>query len=593
MSESSAHATHRQTAKNAWDSFLRSRFDAETVGADLLDIEFEVLQERLPLARKQRNARTSACKIPAEVLTLIFLYAQAVWKPSRPQPKGSDGVMSPYGAGWMAVTRVCSAWRKISLSTPSLWCDLDCLDLHPQSAMEIVSRSKASPLSLTITGIAPKQNLEHWLCGPVLRRVKRLYISKRTRAEFFSWIELLFPAMPMLEDLTIDLEANWNEDPTAQRILPSGFLAGCCPPRLKKLKLFGIHCHWDSPLISPTLLILFLMSIHEGDPVLPFPKLTDMLGRLDNICSLALVNILSMRYEDDSISVPRPKELNTFNLASFRSSTASDVLAFLQRHPTWLASNITIGARFTQPEDTFVVATIPILFSPHGLEVHPHELFISHDSISMLYGESRTRREWITKLSRLHFVKASRNVGRPFHRHLDVTNVDKSRALVSKLLLFPLAPLRAIYIAPDAMPALRGEDAWIRDFSSATNVSRVAGHYAIILDLICALGVAQDGKPGTEPTFALFPRLEVLVFHAAKQANNQTVTVVAAEANRQPVQIQETSECTRNHVALLELLAVREARGKPVKEILVDKAMAEWSVWDMPAIRGTTNVSFF
>lgn len=106
---------------DAWDIFLRSRFNAP-VGVELLDIELDVLQKQLSSARRQRNARAKACGLPAEVLTSIFMCAQEVWKPSKPRRSSAvDDGRTSYGAGWMAVTRVCSSWRNVCILTLSGW----------------------------------------------------------------------------------------------------------------------------------------------------------------------------------------------------------------------------------------------------------------------------------------------------------------------------------------------------------------------------------------------------------------------------------------------------------------------------------------
>lgn len=72
-----------------------------------MDIELEVLREQFFSAHSKRNARVMACRLPAEVLTSIFMCVQAIWRPSKPQSKDM-----PYGAGWTAITRVCNSWRK-------------------------------------------------------------------------------------------------------------------------------------------------------------------------------------------------------------------------------------------------------------------------------------------------------------------------------------------------------------------------------------------------------------------------------------------------------------------------------------------------
>ncbi|KZV67371.1 hypothetical protein PENSPDRAFT_754962 [Peniophora sp. CONT] len=583
MSEPGTHATHRQSARDAWDVFLRSRFNAAVTGVDLLDVEIEVLQEQLSSARRQRNARNKACKLPAEVLTSIFMCAQTVWKPSKPRPKKPDEGDALYGAGWMVVTRVCSSWRNVALSTPSLWCDLDCLNLHPDSVMDIVSRSRALPLSLAINGSASKAELEGWLCGPVNRRIKRLVITSCPRPNLFNWIMLLYPAMPSLEALKISLATERDSNPK-HRLLPAEFLAGSCPPRLMELHLQGVLCSWDSPLLSPTLTSLSLATNDVQDPLRP-NKVINILVSLVNLRSLVLWNILPSDANNSDVPLPVPKGLDNVDIRSYDASLDPGIPAFLAKHGARPETGVTVAARIARPDDTIVARTISLLFKTPESARRPYDMFISRGSISISYAEPFPRRDWIIKPVRENFFRAPS--GLSYFRHLDVIHPDDN-TLVSKLSSLPQASLQALYVGSDAVQALGREDAWIRGFSSATNITRVAGYYVELLGLICALSVVQDGESCLENYFTLFPNLEVLVLHASMPAGIRQVVIMT-----DTITTTIRSATKKNHVALLELLAVRKAHGKPVKELMVDKVMASWDLWSMPALRDATKVSFF
>ncbi|VDB87067.1 unnamed protein product [Peniophora sp. CBMAI 1063] len=578
---SSAHATHRQAARDAWDLVLRSRFDVAPIGLDLLDIELEVLQEQLFAARALRNAHAMACKLPTEVVTSIFLYTQAVWKPSR-QP-GLNGERMTYGAGWMSVARVCSSWRKVALNTPCLWTNLDCLSFHPDSVMDILSRSKALPLSLTIKGsAATKKALEGWLCGPVNRRTRRLTIAECTRLQFSGWVELLDPAMPKLEvlDINVAVEGDGN---FSHRLLPAKFLGRSCPPRLQSLSLYGILCGWDSPLLSPRLTRL-LMSTPEDPNVLP-SDLTNVLAPLVNLELLALWGIVPPSAGNVPLPVPRESKPRVLDLRANQSSQAPGIPAFLEQHSAWPASNITIVTRFSRPDDAlYITATVPLLFSPHENKPLPSELFLSRGSVSILYGECWPRRQWKTKPERMNFFKSSSPGPSTFFRHLDVS-YPNDNVLGSIVPLLPRETLEAIYVGHPVKSAIDGEDAWIRHFSPAKSIRRVAGYYVDLLALICALSVQDDGSDGH---FTLFPELEVIIFHALVPQNKELGANMGSQGS------EDGSEAwMQNHVAFLDLLAVRKAYGKPIKELMVDKAMEGWKIWTMPALLDATSISFF
>ena len=74
-----------------------------------MDQELEALNEGLVMARRLRNSGVStACGLPAEVLTSVFSQLQAIWQPEW------QSVSQDAWLGWMTVVQVCSVWREVS-----------------------------------------------------------------------------------------------------------------------------------------------------------------------------------------------------------------------------------------------------------------------------------------------------------------------------------------------------------------------------------------------------------------------------------------------------------------------------------------------
>ena len=115
-------------------NFLQSRFDAYKRGkgtvltderTSLADVELDVWEEMLVLARRQRNATRDACSLPPEIMASIFLILRDVWCPqgtaSPTLALGSEGTNvwgTKYSLGWLTILAVCHSWRHVRLSHP-------------------------------------------------------------------------------------------------------------------------------------------------------------------------------------------------------------------------------------------------------------------------------------------------------------------------------------------------------------------------------------------------------------------------------------------------------------------------------------------
>ncbi|KZV64017.1 hypothetical protein PENSPDRAFT_190544 [Peniophora sp. CONT] len=151
-----------EQARLAWSGFMASRFQPQRhpVRVHELDYELELLQEFSVLAKLQRNAHIWMCRLPAELLVYIFDLLRNIWKPSG--FLWNDGVVT-YELGWINATHVCSAWRKVALSAPSLWCNIDCSSVASRMRKPVLERSVQLPLSLTFNfGTRARRHHDTW-----------------------------------------------------------------------------------------------------------------------------------------------------------------------------------------------------------------------------------------------------------------------------------------------------------------------------------------------------------------------------------------------------------------------------------------------
>ncbi|VDC01170.1 unnamed protein product [Peniophora sp. CBMAI 1063] len=150
----------KEKPRLAWAGFIASRFQTEH-RLDELDYELELLQEFSVQARAQRNALTAISKLPTEIICHIFGLLCQNWAPrSRWEGASNDGDSEVagypnrrgigYDLGWMKVSHVCASWRRIALSTPSLWCDIHCASLAPGIRKAVIGRSSDRPLNMKL-----------------------------------------------------------------------------------------------------------------------------------------------------------------------------------------------------------------------------------------------------------------------------------------------------------------------------------------------------------------------------------------------------------------------------------------------------------
>ena len=110
---------------DAWSAIMETRFDTSGVRAvdssidsvssrlQFLDAELLLMGKALATANRRRNTLVAACRIPAEILSAIFVLAQISWLPSA-ENRGEDSAIYHYG--WIHITHVCSYWRQVSCS---------------------------------------------------------------------------------------------------------------------------------------------------------------------------------------------------------------------------------------------------------------------------------------------------------------------------------------------------------------------------------------------------------------------------------------------------------------------------------------------
>ncbi|KAL1945954.1 hypothetical protein VTO73DRAFT_1956 [Trametes versicolor] len=129
------------------------------------------------------NADMPVCKLPPELLTLVFEYAS--FRDQRYALRNSVRKVQGHGAPatepayhrLLPITHVCRMWRNVALAAAHLW---TCISYgRKERADTFIHRSQAAPLSITVFG-ATKSHLER-IFGSSGSRLQRLDIGHDRR----------------------------------------------------------------------------------------------------------------------------------------------------------------------------------------------------------------------------------------------------------------------------------------------------------------------------------------------------------------------------------------------------------------------------
>ncbi|VDC01990.1 unnamed protein product [Peniophora sp. CBMAI 1063] len=568
------HMSQPINAQEAWDSFIASRFDHEVKdGAtdslearlSTLDLELNVFQKQLVVAKRRRNFATPGCRLPSELLALIFVSLQTIWEPvQRSQLADNAGPWSQrFDYAWMTVTHVCHWWRRTALHTPDLWTRIACQNLPPSFTATFLSRSKTMPLSLAIhrSGLSPDA-LGNWLYTPVLRRTRELSITDMSISEFGACIRLLDDDMPVLEELALALPitVRLSADLDA-RLAESSF------PRLQRLTIRGLALNWNWPMFASGLTHLSLQA-HTREMMLSAislePQLLPVITTMNSLRALDLRDVLPQQ-SVSSTQYELPRSLASLVSLSSTARLSAGHIPLLER------ARCTRGMVVVSTEDEPVLTPIVReLFKTWDDDRYPAvELVLTSQHIVMFYANARPRSLWRVRIDgsfeRAGRMTSSKHLWLADPNRMGIPGISRWR-VYPYLHLLPMSALRVVSVASSvAKHNFPDPNAWIDAFAGATNVRTLIVSYRRTVDLFLALTAKSD--LGTEAGFKLFPQLETLVLH------DGLVT-------------------QKDDIALMDFLHVRESGGAHLQELMVEEnLLSATGIWD--SARTVTTVTTF
>ena len=124
--------------------FLQIELTPQAGQTQRLANELMQLDNAIVLAKKRRNMLSPAYRLPAEVLSMIFLATRDLYYTRIPVDKNNDA--SVLSLGFIVISHVCGDWRSVShhvFSSFSAWVNLTLggclyaspLDAHPLAGL--------------------------------------------------------------------------------------------------------------------------------------------------------------------------------------------------------------------------------------------------------------------------------------------------------------------------------------------------------------------------------------------------------------------------------------------------------------------------
>ncbi|KAF7430839.1 hypothetical protein PC9H_006553 [Pleurotus ostreatus] len=273
-----------------------------------IDHQLSQLDNSARTLRGRRNALAPISTLPPEILSMVFMYAEAA---------------SNNSLAWIKVSHVCQHWRAVALDSPRLWTNI--VLSRPKWTREMLKRSKMAPLDI-------KADLS--FLTPRLLEVARLMMKQihRTRSlnitANHSTLNTIFAGLqgdaPLLRSLNVHDSQRHGLLPTDTLSVPFAMKA----PRLQHLELLQCNVEWNSPF--PRSLTHF--KLRDATP----PPMEDLLSALQAMPYLEVLELQNILPRPDLGLAKREVRLSKLKKISIKDPLPScaSLLGFLALKPS-------------------------------------------------------------------------------------------------------------------------------------------------------------------------------------------------------------------------------------------------------------------
>lgn len=320
-------------------------------------IEFHRVNIRLDRIHNRSRKQVSINALPPEILARIFTLAcgSSCFSCSPLTVLGYSLRQRPKTL--LALTRVCSDWREITINAPSLWSHIDIRRSRPGSNCMIpnaslwLERAQNMPLSVHISTYPPKEVISRTRLRKIFSRfdaVSSLAIGPTESSRWVTdtltlWATVVQPGN--LRALTIvgsdnareKLRLRWTES-TAGQDYPSAFLAP-----IRSLCLRRAYFNWDSPAYHG--LVDLRLSGMRGEVCFSIGQIAGILAACPELHVLQLHSIAigsGMRDSDESIPLNR---LEVFDVTGMPPQSLELLLPIIAPGPGELSVRVDIQYR--------------------------------------------------------------------------------------------------------------------------------------------------------------------------------------------------------------------------------------------------------
>ncbi|KAH9927885.1 hypothetical protein B0H21DRAFT_123948 [Amylocystis lapponica] len=265
------------------------------------DSKIQALEQYLQGLKLFRDIIRTVTRLPSELLVEIFRHVQGEGQFPR--------------TSWIKVTHVCSHWRAVALTTPTLWSNID-IGKNCSLFRAYLERSGDVKVNISLSHKARHEATVSSLLSQHARRISRLQVTRQAGERLLPFLH--FP-MPNLESLALNmisgectLESQDGDDESDEEHLDIFAPVSDSFPQLRFVSLQRVLIPWTSRALT-SLTHLELSNIRRGQ-VPSMGILLDILERCPDLEFLSLTHCGPV-FPDDAapsrtVSLPKLQHLH-------------------------------------------------------------------------------------------------------------------------------------------------------------------------------------------------------------------------------------------------------------------------------------------
>ncbi|KAI0081087.1 hypothetical protein K474DRAFT_1481973 [Panus rudis PR-1116 ss-1] len=499
---------------------------------------------------------------PPEILGEIFLQNAQLYEEEEDYQDNWTPSTGPYQ--WLpGTTHVSRYWRQVALTTPLLWARI-VVHSHPELVMEVLRRSKESPLDV-VAFLDSRHNFARinsfiHILNSFLPRFRTLDLRTRAFKLTGDWITTTSPA-PLLREVALTglLHGQSNEQ-------FSKALFNRDMPNLRTICIWNQIFVWDPSVFLPTLTHVILVSHGAGEYPKPMtgtapekrPTWDEFCEALDNMPNLSYLRLRNVFPQGE------PREEHHRYLPKLEH--------------LWISGGAVNCEYFvkaiTFPQSTQVEASVQLILEDRDMHTTMdmlRELFqsVPEDSIRVfagyeLEGNEICIRLWTTDVPRSAYGSSDGDDRYPPRLELTVLSIDKKAVPMFYSLLKSLSQqLQNIHTLWLSMFTGEPQKYWLATFGGMRNIETLCVTHSAGEELP---GILQWQMPHTTETKYIYPKLATLDFTEVDVADINKRLLQSMRGRDASQYASRTFLC-----GLRRAIVARERVGEAIQKLVFEK----------------------